>query len=99
MATRGAHRDKIDTRVCTAFTDVKNQKTVFVNDQLWAVRGSGDTHSNHPDGPLINTTGSSVKCEDIPVIVHGPDHSRPDQDVPDPATASGSPNVFAYRIK
>ena len=99
MSTRGAHRDKVDIRICLAFTDVKNQSTVFVNDQLWAVRGSGDTHPVHPAGPLINTTGSKVRIQDIPVIVHGPDHARPDQDRPDPYTASGSTNVFAYRIK
>ncbi len=96
-----AHRDKVDTRICGALTDVGNQSTVFVNDQLWAVRGSGCNHSAHPAGALINTTGDTVFVESIPVIVHGPDHAFPNDFHPlsphcDPYTNSGSPNVFAY---
>ena len=90
-----AHRDKVDIRICNGITDVGNQSSVFVNDQLWAVRGSGDKHSNHPDGALINTTGDTVFIESIPVIVKG-DHAFPDRDNPDPVAKTGSANVFAY---
>lgn len=93
-----AHRDN-DSRICGAKTTVQNQSTVFVNGKLWAVL---DTTDNHGNGQLINTTGSTVTIEGKPVIVHGPDHARPDNLCPigaphcDPMTAEGSENVFAY---
>ena len=96
MAYRGAHRNN-DLRVCTAKTTVLNQSTVFVNDELWAVL---NTTCNHGDGQLINTTGDTVFVEGKPVIVHGPDHAKPNDlrvaQHSDPMTAEGSPNVFAY---
>jgi uncharacterized Zn-binding protein involved in type VI secretion len=88
-----AHRNN-DSRTCGAKSVVQNQTTVFVNGELWAVKG---TVNNHGDGQLINTTGSTVTIEGIPVIVHGPDNAQPDNaDHPNPATAEGSSNVFAY---
>jgi uncharacterized Zn-binding protein involved in type VI secretion len=92
-----AHRNH-DPRVCGASTVVQNQSTVFVNGQLWAVKG---TENSHGAGGLINTSGDSVFIEGKPVIVHGPDHASPDRLCPgpkhcDPMTATGSPNVFAY---
>ena len=67
---------------------------MFVNGQLWAVK---DTVNSHGDGQLINSTGSTVFIEGKPVIVHGPDHAHPDDaDHPDPMTAEGSDNVYAY---
>jgi len=100
MTTRGAHLHKKDTRICGVQTFVQNQSTVFVNDELWAVRDSivFPEHQGCEDGRLINTTGNSIRIEDKPVIVHGPDHARCDIDLPDPMTASGSGNVFGYRI-
>lgn len=96
MASRGAHRNNKDTRKCGAKTKVVGQSTVFVNDELWAVRGD---HDDHGDGHLIDTAGHTVFIEDKPVIVHGPDKAVPDkaghvygQD----ETASGSDDVFAY---
>ena len=91
------HRNN-DPRICGAKTVVQNQSTVFVNNELWAVKG---TFNNHGGGALINTTGSTVTVENKPVIVHGPDHAHPDALCPfdshcDPMTASGSPNVFCY---
>ena len=93
-----AHRNG-DSRICGASTVVQNQSTVFVNGELWAVKGSED---NHGAGGLINTTGSTVFIEGINVIVHVPDHANPDNLCPvgdphcDPMTAQGSDNVFAY---
>ena len=90
-----AHRDG-DKRKCEASTTVQNQSTVFVNDKLWAVRGSDDSHGH---GGLINSTGDTVFCEGKPVIVHGPDQAEPDDAghfLSQDATAEGSPNVFAY---
>lgn len=88
-----AHRDA-DSRVCGATTVVQNQSTVFVNGKLWAIK---DTVNDHGNGQLINSTGDTVFVEGIPVIVHGPDHAKPDNaGHPDPMTAEGSPDVFAY---
>jgi uncharacterized Zn-binding protein involved in type VI secretion len=90
---RGAHRHG-DARSCGATTVVTNQSTVFVNDQLWAVK---DTINSHGEGKLINTTGDTVFIEDKPVIVHGPDHAQPDNaGHPDPMTAAESGDVFSY---
>lgn len=91
-----AHRNS-DPRICGATTVVQNQSTVFVNGQLWAVRGSVNSHGS---GGLINTTGDTVFIEGIPVIVHGPDDANPDllelSPHDNPKTAEGSPDVFAY---
>ena len=94
-----AHRHG-DSRVCGASTVVQNQSTVFVNDKLWSVKGSLNSHGS---GPLINSTGDTVFVEGIEVIVHGPDHSGADDICPisgpphcDPMTATGSGDTFAY---
>ena len=94
-----AHRNN-DSRTCGASTVVQNQSTVFVNGQLWAVKGS---QNNHGSGGLINTTGDTVFIEGKPVIVNGPDNADPDNLCPplggehcNPKTAQGSENVFAY---
>ena len=81
-----------DSRNCGAKTIVQNQSTVFVNGKLWAVK---DTVDSHGGGQLI-PTGTTVFVEGKPVIVHTPDHAQPDSIHPDPMTASGSPDVFAY---
>ncbi len=87
-----AHRNN-DNRVCGAKTTVQNQSTVFVNDQLWAVK---DTICSHGDGQLI-PTGTTVFVEDKLVIVHTADNAHPDDtDEPNPKTAEGSGDVFAY---
>ena len=91
-----AHRNN-DARSCGAKTVVQNQSTVFVNDELWAVK---NTDNNHGNGKLINTTGDTVFIEDKEVIVHGPDHAHPDDlhmgEHSDPKTAEGSGDVEAY---
>ncbi len=93
-----AHRHG-DGRACGATTVVQNQSTVFVNGKLWAIRG---TVNSHGAGGLINTTGSTVLINGIPIIVYGPDHANPDTLCPipathcDPFTTGGSPDVFAY---
>lgn len=92
-----AHRHG-DYRICGATTVVQNQSTVFVNNKLWAVR---DSHNSHGDGGLINT-GTTVFIENKPVIVLYPDHANPDHLCPfdhhcDPETATASPNVFAFK--
>lgn len=94
-----AHRNG-DPRICGAATTVTGQSTVFVNGRLWSVRGDPDTHGA---GNLINSTGDTVFCEGIPVIVHGPDHANMDNLCPivgdphcDPMTSGGSGNVNAY---
>lgn len=93
-----AHRHG-DLRTCGATTVVTNQNNVYVNGQLWAVKGDPNSHG---DGGLVNTTGSTVFINGIPVIVNGPDHAVPDALCPlapphcDPMTAQGSDNVFAY---
>lgn len=92
----GAHTHGMK-RICSASTTVENQSTTKVEGQLWAVR---DTTCDHGDGQLINTTGSSVKIEGKPVIVHGPDHAKPNdiklKPHTNPMTAQGSGSVFAY---
>lgn len=94
----GAHRNG-DSRSCGASTVVNNQSTVYVNNQLWAVK---DTVNNHGNGQLINSTGSTVIIENKEVIVHGPDMAQPDNLCPvapqhcNPFTAEGSGDVFAY---
>jgi len=85
-------------RICGATTVVTNQSTVFVNNQLWAVLGDPNSHG---DGGLINSTGSTVIVENLPVIVHGPDHASPDDLCPiephcDPETAEGSADTWLY---
>jgi len=98
MAARGAHTQAM-FRVCGALTIVQNQNNVYVNKQLWAVKGSQNDHIN---GQLINSTGDTVFINRLPVIVHGPDHAKPDNLCPfdhhcDPETAEGSDNVYAYK--
>lgn len=89
-----AHRET-DLRVCTAKTVVVEQSTVRVNSLLWAVK---DDPNNHGAGNLINT-GTTVRIESKPVIVHTPDPAKSDNAGHTPATtktAQGSPNVSAY---
>jgi hypothetical protein len=93
-----AHR-YFDPRSCGAATIVQNQSTVYVNDRLWAVK---DTENSHGAGGLI-PTGTTVYIEDKLVIVHTPDNAKPDNLCPPldgehchPHTAGGSDNVVAY---
>jgi len=97
MGAKGAHTQAM-FRACGALTIVQNQSTVYVNDQLWAVK---DSQNDHINGQLINSSGDTVFIEDKPVIVHGPDHAKPDNLCPfdhhcDPETAEGSNDTFAY---
>ncbi len=99
MANKGAHRDD-DKRACTGVTKVQNQSSVFVNDKLWAVLGTEEQPGNHGGGPLINTSGDTVRIENQPVIVHGPDLAGIDGEghaLAKDETGEGSDNVFAYR--
>ena len=91
-----AHRNG-DLRTCGATTTVQNQGSVYVNGELWAVKGSFNSHGN---GGLINS-GTTVYVEGIEVIIHGPDNAEPDNLCPgpnhcNPQTAEGSGDVFAY---
>jgi hypothetical protein len=92
-----AHRND-DPRICGATTTVQNQSSVFVNDKLWAV---DDSHNSHGFGGLI-PTGQTVYVENKLVICHTPDRARPDTLCPispvhcDPATAGGSGDTFCY---
>lgn len=82
-----------DSRSCGATTIVEGNSTVFANGKLIAVRNDPNSHGN---GRLINT-GTTVFIEGKPIIVHSPDPATPDNaDHPNPMTASGSLNVFAY---
>jgi uncharacterized Zn-binding protein involved in type VI secretion len=72
--SKGAHRNG-DARDCGAATIVGNQGSVWVNGKLWSVLGDQCSHGN---GDLINSSGSSVYVEGIPVIVNGPDDANPD---------------------
>lgn len=92
-----AHRHG-DLRICRATTVVTGQSTVTVDGKLWAVKGDQNTDIG---GGLINTTGSSVTINGIPVIVHGPDNAVPDLLCPgpfhcNPKTAGGAASVFCY---
>jgi hypothetical protein len=94
-----AHRDK-DDRSCGAKTVVTNQSTVYVNGELWAVKGDKNTDGN---GGLKATTGQTVFVEGKNVIVHGPDNADPDNKCPipggehcNPKTAKGSTDTFIY---
>jgi len=89
-----------DTRVCGATTVVIGQSTVTIDGKLWAVKGDTNTHSS---GALINSTGTSVTINGIPIIVHGPDHaSADDLCIPvgephcDPYTSDGATNTVCY---
>ena len=88
-----AHR-KDDKRICDALTIVQNQDSVFVNQKLWAIKGSLDTHG--PGGPLHASPDESVTIHKIPVVVHRPEDADPDEDIENPQTAEGSDNVYAY---
>ena len=82
-----------DARNCGATTVVQGQGTIYVNGKLWAVDNDPNTHTN---GGLI-PTGSTVFVEGKLVIVHTPDSAKPDNaGHPNPATAAGSDDVFAY---
>ena len=82
-----------DSRVCGATTVVQNQSTVYVNGKLWAVKDSINSHGN---GQLINS-GTTVFVNGLEVIVDSPDNAHPDNaGHPNPATAGGSGDVFAY---
>jgi len=91
-----AHRHG-DPRICGATTVVTGQSTVTVDGKLWAVKGDPNTDGG---GGLINTTGSSVTINGIPVIVDGPDNA--DSDIllifphDNPKTAGGAASVFCY---
>lgn len=94
-----AHRNN-DSRICGAVTTVQNQSSVYVNNELWAVLGSTNSHGA---GGLINTTGEDIYVENLPIIVHGPDDSNQDNLCPivgephcNPQTAEGSPDTFCY---
>jgi hypothetical protein len=91
-----AHRHG-DPRICGATTVVTGQSTVTVDGKLWAVKGDPNSHGG---GALINTTGSSVTINGIPVIVHGPDNAGGDNLLfpphDNPKTAGGSASVFCY---
>lgn len=95
------HRDT-DPRACGAATTVENQTSVYVNNKLWAVKGSTNSHIA---GGLINTTGAAasagneVYIENIEVIVHGPDLAEADElghVATEDQTAGGSDDVEAY---
>ncbi len=93
-----AHRHG-DLRICGASTTVENQSTVFVNNKLWAVK---DTTNSHGNGQLI-PSGSTIFVEGKLVIVHSPDNSQQDDRCPpdgephcNPQTAEGSDDVLAY---
>jgi len=67
---------------------------------LWAVQGDPNTDGA---GDLIATNPQTVFINNIPVIVHSPDHAIPDDACPggdhcDPFTFEGSPNVFCYDL-
>jgi hypothetical protein len=91
-----AHRHG-DSRICRATTVVTGQSTVTVDGKLWAVKGDPNTDGG---GALINTTGSSVTINGIPVIVHGPDNADSDRLLfpphDNPKTAGGAASVFCY---
>jgi len=87
------------SRVCGATTTVLNQSTVYVNNQLWAVK---DSTNNHSGGQLI-PTGQTIYVEDKLVICHTPDNAQPDvlcyivgEPHCNPKTAQGSGDTFCY---
>lgn len=91
------HRDT-DPRSCGASTTVQNQSSVYVNNLLWAVKGSFNSHGA---GGLINS-GTTVFVENTPIIVNAPDAAQPDNLCPvsaehcNPFTAGGSSDCFCY---
>jgi len=91
-----AHRHG-DSRICGATTVVTGQSTVTVDGKLWAVKGDPNTDRG---GALINTTGSSVTINGIPVIVDGPDNAGSDNLLfpphNNPKTEDGAASVFCY---
>jgi hypothetical protein len=67
-----SHRNS-DLRACGATTIVQNQNFVFIDSQLWAVKGDPDSHG---DGGLINSQ-DYVFINGIPIILVG-DQAQPD---------------------
>lgn len=68
--------------------------------ELWAVDGDPNTDGG---GGLTPAHGSTVKINNLAVIVNGPDHADPDDICPiagpphcDPMTSSGSGTVSCY---
>jgi|TARA_S200002703_G_C3718150_1_gene220607 uncharacterized Zn-binding protein involved in type VI secretion len=88
------HRDT-DSRVCGATTVVENQSSVFANGLLIATFGDPNSHGG---GGLIAAC-NNVYIKGIIVCNHSPDSASADSICPipphcNPATASGSSNVF-----
>ena len=92
----GAHRNN-DLRYCGAITEVIQQSTVFVNDELWAVQG--DT-CDHADGLLYAVYGAkNIYVENKLIICAPGDKATPDDfghtsPQVDPSTASSDTIVY-----
>jgi uncharacterized Zn-binding protein involved in type VI secretion len=86
------------TRACGATTIVTGQSTVRSNNLLWSVQGDPNTDGN---GGLI-ASGSTVRINNIPIIVIGDSANPDDLCIPlggphcNPSAASGSSNVSCY---
>lgn len=72
---------------------------------LWAVEGDPciDGSGEIIEGALIATNPRTITINNIPLIVHSPEHAEPDIYCPkplhcDPMTDEGSANVFAYGL-
>jgi uncharacterized Zn-binding protein involved in type VI secretion len=89
-----AHRDS-DSRTCGAKTVVSGQGNVYVEGKLWAVNGDKNNHGN--SGPLRSVVGSTVKINNIRVIVQG-DQASPDAFHSEPLTwpSSFASKTYAY---
>lgn len=91
-----AHRHG-DGRICGATTVVSGQSTVYVNGQLWAVAGDGNSHG----GGALSPSGSTIEINGKKIIVNAPDGAAADSLCPipphcGPSTSGGSGDVFAY---
>lgn len=87
--TLQAHRHG-DARTCGAATVVTGQSTVFTNGRLASVDGDPNTHG---DGQLIARSKNVYINGKLRVIVTN-DAVPDDFQHPDPAAASGSPDVY-----
>ena len=86
-----AHRQG-DNRSCGATTVVAGQSTVFVEGKLFSVNGDPNSHGS---GALI-ASGSTVRINNLPIIVVG-DNASPDSLAhTNPSAATGSGTVSAY---
>lgn len=89
--TYKVHRDG-DQRDCEGKTTVREQKSVYVNDKLWAVKTDQD---DHLDGQLKTKLAKNVYVEDKLVAVKHDTAEGDRHNHQEPRAREGSDDVYA----